>query len=133
MKYWLKHICLSSSSEYNPCSWYCWKININWFSGRNRQAIKRWIKLVSINCDEISLGKQNEKILSHSNIQPCINRDFLFSFIRNCLPSSDSTEYLDLLEELYWFTKLYMSGKDPNTKTSNLTGVWQRKWEAQSI
>lgn len=46
------------------------------------------------------------------------NRSILFSSIRNRLRISESTECLNLMEELYRFTRFYKYGEDTDTGTS---------------
>lgn len=55
-----------------------------------------------------------------------MNRDFLFSSIRNKLPNTKSTEHNNRIQGLYWLTKSFTPGKEPNMETCQTTSiVWQ--------
>lgn len=55
-----------------------------------------------------------------------INSDFFISFIRNCLPRSEAIECIDLIVELYRFTKFYMTGEDSNMKIFQISSGVQK-------
>lgn len=63
-----------------------------------------------------------------------IKRNFLFFSIRLHLSSSETAECPDLIEELYQFTKSYMSGDDPSAETfQSPSRVWQGGNESTNL
>lgn len=63
-----------------------------------------------------------------------INRDFVFSSIRNNLPNSHTPECLDLTGEFYRPTRSYTYGQRSNTEALQpISGVWQRGNESPQL
>ena len=63
-----------------------------------------------------------------------INRNFLFSTIRNRIPQSEHTDCIDLIEQLYKSTKSYMANGDPASETfSTSSGVRQGGNESPNL
>lgn len=63
-----------------------------------------------------------------------MNRDFLFSSIRNKLPGTKSTECNNRMQELYWFTKSFTSGKEAQygNISNHINSMTRRKRKPES-